>query len=269
MMRRTQESAAQEIAKKAPELMASTVEISPEPAEADLLMAACDIYDGHDGDAHQIALELNQLSEVRVPLPGGGTAPSQMTWEAVSGAEYDALELERANQDREHPHVWCLELLLQGKYIDTVDVSASEEAELTKECKPEGRPPIEGICPAEVEPRKKPRGPAVPLVNKWTLFWAGTGRCGDDENMKYENLKGPQIEIPLKPGMEDVSWFHGATYGEAHRPVVDEYLDKLEHFHKICVFRRLRMNANVALYPTENGFSHISLQLPTFMKNPN
>eukprot|EP01052_Picozoa_sp_SAG31_P070784 SAG31_NODE_29662_length_391_cov_5.297945_1_plen_84_part_01 len=67
----------------------------------------------------------------------------------------------------------------------------------------------------------------MPLVNKWTLFWAGTGRCGDDENMKYENLKGPQIEIPLKPGMEDVSWFHGATYGEAHRPVVDEYLDKL------------------------------------------
>eukprot|EP01052_Picozoa_sp_SAG31_P000337 SAG31_NODE_10_length_40133_cov_27.863041_23_plen_163_part_00 len=45
--------------------------------------------------------------------------------------------------------------------------------------------------------------------------------------MKYENLKGPEIEMTLRLGMEAATWFHNATYGEAHRPVVDEYLDKL------------------------------------------
>eukprot|EP01052_Picozoa_sp_SAG31_P010698 SAG31_NODE_593_length_13721_cov_5.192175_9_plen_217_part_00 len=90
-----------------------------------------------------------------------------------------------------------------------------------------GRPSIEGICPAEVEPLKEPSGPAVPLVNRWKGFWADTGRCGDDAAMKYENLKGPEIEMTLRPGMEAATWFHNATYGEAHRPVVDEYLDKL------------------------------------------
>ena len=84
-------------------------------------MAACAAYDSSN-ELEQIVQELNQLSDVHVPDGGGNRTPTNLSWEAINGNEWDELEARAASQDPQMPEVVCVELLLQGKYIDTVGV---------------------------------------------------------------------------------------------------------------------------------------------------
>ena len=91
VLKREQESAAQEIAARATDLMTSSPTLSSEPREADLLMAACDMCDNADAAA-DIVREMNLLQEVVAPTQDGNGEPVDLTWEAASDSEIQALE---------------------------------------------------------------------------------------------------------------------------------------------------------------------------------
>eukprot|EP01050_Picozoa_sp_SAG11_P031542 SAG11_NODE_9844_length_873_cov_1.772201_1_plen_133_part_00 len=46
--------------------------------------------------------------------------------------------------------------------------------------------------------------------------------------MKRKKLKGPEVELRLAKGQENVTWYHPARYSEHLRAVADEYIDRLE-----------------------------------------
>eukprot|EP01052_Picozoa_sp_SAG31_P000336 SAG31_NODE_10_length_40133_cov_27.863041_22_plen_116_part_00 len=108
MIRKAQEAATLEIKERASELMSTSLELSPEPTEAELLMTACAAYDAAD-IATDVVREMNMLQNVRAPRSVGSDTEPVMTWEAVAGDELR--ELEVAARDSKNRDVVCLELL--------------------------------------------------------------------------------------------------------------------------------------------------------------
>ena len=114
------------------------------------------------------------------------------------------------------------------KAIDEVTVAEGEENELLKDFKPDTLSEEYGLCPEFVEKLKKPDAAAEVLKKRYDEFWSQPGYCGCEKEMHYDSLADMEVELKLRKGKEDDSWYHAARYSSAMRVVADEYIDKLQ-----------------------------------------
>ena len=180
--------------------------------------------------------DMNELS-LFVQHETGFAEP--VDFEMLDGDEFDALagEIMAAEcDDGSHQDALALDLhaLDRGdtnelgvKAIEEVTVTDEEIKELLKDFEPDTYPKEFGICPDFVEKLKKRDPAAEALFQRCNDFWEQSGRCGNEKEMHYDNLKGPEVELKLRDDKKDVSFYHAARYPAAMRRIADEYIDKL------------------------------------------
>ena len=119
--------------------------------------------------------------------------------------------------------------LLFGK-VKAIDelasLSVDEEDALLHNFKPDTLPTEYGIAPKQVAEMCSQCSLTTPLVKLWVDTFDRPGRCLRESEMSYDNLRGIEVEQKLRKGCEDVTWTHKSHYGDAMKPIVDEFIQK-------------------------------------------
>jgi len=182
---------------------------------------------------------VNELNAMGISMAHADGDRESIDFEVLEGDAFDALAGEvygRQLRSEAEPGEDVLDLHFIArsdnecnlKAIDEVFVTPQEETTLLKDFKPDSLPAEYGLCPEFVEQLKVRTPAAEALAKRCDEFWSKSGRCGNEEEMKEKNLKGPEVELHIGKGKEHVTWYHAARYSEHLRSIADEYIDKLE-----------------------------------------
>ena len=220
------------------ELTHDDVELPAELTEAGYFLNYIEAFDDDRGDTMRDAV--SEMNELGIHMRHSDGSEETVSFEILEGDEFDLLAGEiYGRQMRSEAiigeDVFELHYIARGEHhecnikaVDEVVVSDADQKELLKDFKPDKLPAEYGLCPEFVEKLKVRAPDAEALAKRCDDFWSKSGRCGNEAEMKRKNLKGPEVELRLAKGQENVTWYHPARYSEHLRAVADEYIDRLE-----------------------------------------
>ena len=65
------------------------------------------------------------------------------------------------------------------------------------------------MCPEFIEQLKKPDAAAEVLRQWYADFWSQPRRCGCESEMHYDALALMEVELKMRKGKENDTWYHG------------------------------------------------------------